>query len=674
MEIQASYLAKCLCATTLEGENLLKIFMAEQMGFCYGVKRAVALSVNSGGGNTLGPLIHNPQMVEHLKAQGVGVIDHLDEHRQGAVIFRSHGEGPAVYQEAAKRALPVIDATCPHVKKAQQAAKALSESGRQVIILGEKTHPEVKSILAWAGDSARVVETAAEILALPHIPRLGVVVQTTFSRQLFDELIVLLQSKTDDIQVERTICTATDQRQQAAIDLAKRCNVIVVVGGKNSSNTTRLALVCEQAGARVYHIETAAELRPEWFQGAESAGITAGASTPDWIIEEVYHTMEEMNMENQETVKLEPGMLVRGKIAAVHKDAAFVDIGYKSEGVITLSELAYPAPEQASDAVAVGDEVDVLVLDADNAEGSVILSKVKADKVVAWDKLQAALDNKQAVEAKVTAVVKGGLSVAVFGVRGFVPASQVDLYRVEDLAGFIGQALQLLPIEVEAEKQRVVLSRRQLLAAEQAKQEEQLYAKLAEGQIVRGIVRRLVDFGAFVDIGGIDALVHVSDMAWQRVSSPSEVLKVGDEIEAMIVKLDPAKRKIGLSLKQVQPDPWVAAAANMKVGSVLKGRVSKIAKFGAFIQLQQGIEGLVHLSELADHRIGTADEVVQPGQDVMVKVLGVDTKQKRISLSIAQAQQDAERAEYKGYLNQQSGLGVTLGDKLGDKLSQLFKK
>lgn len=384
--------------------------------------------------------------------------------------------------------------------------------------------------------------------------------------------------------------------------------------------------------------------------------------------------MEEMNMENQETVKLETGMLVKGKIVAVSNDVAFVDIGYKSEGVITLSELAYPTPAQAADVVNVGDEVDVLVLDADNAEGSVILSKIKADKLVAWDKLQAALDSKQAVEAKVTTVVKGGLSVAVFGVRGFVPASQVDLHRVEDLASFVGQTLQLLPLEVEADKQRVVLSRRQLLAAEQAKQEEQLYAKLAEGQIVHGIVRRLVNFGAFVDIGGIDALIHISDMSWQRVNSPSEVLAVGDEVEAMIIKLDSEKRKVGLSLKQVQPDPWVAAVADIKVGSVLKGRVTKTAKFGAFVQLPPGIEGLVHLSELADHRIGNADEVVQSGQEVMVKVLGVDTKQKRISLSIAQAQQDAERAEYKGYLNQQSSLGVTLGDKLGDKLSQLFKK
>jgi 4-hydroxy-3-methylbut-2-enyl diphosphate reductase len=644
------------------------------MGFCYGVKRAVELAVNSGGGVTLGPLIHNPQMVSHLAGQGVGVVNDLEEAAAGTVIIRSHGEGPAVYEQAQAKQLNLIDATCPHVKKAQQAACSLTKAGRQVVILGEKNHPEVKSILAWAGNDAVVVETADEVLALPWMDRLGVVVQTTFSRSLFEKLVGLLHNKTDDLIVERTICTATDQRQQSAIELAKQSEVMVVVGGKNSGNTARLASVCEQAGARVYHIETAAELRPEWFQAVKTAGITAGASTPDWIIEEVYHTMEEMNMENQESVKLETGMIVKGKIAAVRKDAAFVDIGYKSEGIITLSELAYPAPEQASDAVSVGDEVDVLVLDADNAEGSVILSKVKADKVVAWDKLQSALESKQPVEAKVTAVVKGGLSIAVFGVRGFVPASQTALHRVDDLNSFVGQTLEFLPIEVEAEKQRVVLSRRQLLEAEQAKQEAALYANLAEGQIVRGVVRRLVDFGAFVDIGGLDALIHISDMSWQRVNSPSEVLQVGDEIEAMIVKLDPAKKKVGLSLKQVQKDPWLAAAAELKVGSVLKGRITKTAKFGAFVQIQQGVEGLVHLSELADHRVASADDVVKPGQEVMVKVLSIDSNQKRISLSIAQAQQDAERAEYTGYLSQQNNLGVTLGDKLGDKLSQLFKK
>jgi 4-hydroxy-3-methylbut-2-enyl diphosphate reductase len=445
---------------------------------------------------------------------------------------------------------------------------------------------------------------------------------------------------------------------------------MVVAGGKNSGNTRRLAEVCREAGACVYHIETAAELRPEWFAGVKTAGITAGASTPDWIIEEGYHTMQEMNMENQETVTLETGMIVKGKIVAVRKDAAFVDIGYKSEGVITLAELAYPAPEQASDAISEGQEVDVLVLDADNAEGNVILSKVRADKAVAWDKLQAALDARQPVEGRVTAVVKGGLAIAVFGVRGFVPASQSDLHRVEDLNVFVGQTLQFVPIEVDAAKQRAVLSRRVLLEAEQAKQEAALFAKLAEGQIVRGVVRRLAGFGAFVDIGGIDALIHISDMSWQRINSPDEILKVGDQVEAMVVKIDPQNRKVGLSLKQVQQDPWQTAAAELAEGSIINGRVTKTAKFGAFVQIRQGVEGLVHLSELADHRVSSAEDVVKPGQEVMVKILAIDTKQKRISLSLAQAQQETERAEFKQYLQQPSGLGVTLGDKLG----HLFKK
>ena len=648
----------------------MEIFLAQHMGFCYGVKRAVELAVNSGGGSTLGPLIHNPQMVSRLAEQGVGVVNSLSEIDSGTVIIRSHGEGPDIYEAASAKHLQVIDATCPHVTKAQRAAKRLAEEGRQIIILGEKNHPEVKSILAWAGNGAVAVETAAEIDALSYIPRLGVVVQTTFSTSLFEELIALLREKTDDLVVERTICNATDQRQQAAVDLAKKCQVMVVVGGRNSGNTRRLAEVCREVGACVYHIETAAELRPDWFAGIKTAGITAGASTPDWIIEEVYHTMQEMNMENQETVTLETGMIVKGKIVAVRKDAVFVDIGYKSEGIITLAELAYPAPEQASDVVSEGQEVDVLVLDADNAEGNVVLSKVRADKAVAWEKLQAALDAKQSVDAKVTAVVKGGLTVAVFGVRGFVPASQADLHRVEDLNAFVGQTWQLLPIEIDAAKQRVVLSRRVLLEAEQEKQQAALFAKFAEGQVVSGVVRRLASFGAFVDVGGIDALIHISDMSWQRVSSPEEILKVGDQVEAMVIKLDPQNRKIGLSLKKVQQDPWQTAAAELTEGSIVKGRVVKTAKFGAFVQLKDGVEGLVHLSELADHRVNNADDVVTPGQEVMVKVLGIDTKQKRISLSLAQAQQEAERAEFKQYLQHTSSLGVTLGDKLG----HLFKK
>ncbi len=547
----------------------------------------------------------------------------------------------------------------------------MRESGYRVIVVGERGHPEVRSIVAWAGEEAAIVENADEAAELPATPRLGIVAQTTFPPGKFDEIVAILNTKAADIRVDRTICAATELRQQAAVDLAARVGVMVVVGGRGSANTTRLAQLCREAGSRVYHIETAAELDREWFKDAAAAGITAGASTPDWIIEEVYRKMQEFNQEmEQEIGQVEKGSVIKGKVVRVRDDEVFVDIGYKAEGVVPLAELAYHQPAKADEVVKEGDEIDVYVIDADSSEGVIKLSKVRADNIIAWDKLAAAKEASQTVEGKVTEAVKGGLSVSVFGVRGFVPASQADLRFVEDLKVFVGQTFTLLPIEVDTDKKRVVLSRRAVLEEERRRREEEIFARLQVGQTVHGTVRRLADFGAFVDIGGVDGLVHISDISWHRVKTPAEVVNVGDEVDVVILKLDPQTRRISLSLKAVQRDPWLDVADSLKVGAVMTGKVTKTSKFGAFVEIAPGVEGLVHISELDDRRVEKAEEVVTAGQEVNVKVLGVDKKSKRISLSIAKAKQDSERAEFSHYLQDNKGLGFTIGDKLG----HLFKR
>jgi small subunit ribosomal protein S1 len=656
----------------------VKILLAEHRGFCYGVERAVSMArecaARPGKAATLGPIIHNPQMVAHLAAQGVATVDSLDAIQGDTVIIRSHGAPPQTYRQAADKNLILVDATCPHVKKAQTAAHALREDGYRVIVVGERGHPEVQSIVAWAGDDAAVVETTAEAAALPDMPRLGIVSQTTFPAGRFADIVAVLNTKAPDVRVNRTICTATEMRQKAAVDLAARVDIMIVVGGLNSANTTRLAQLCREAGCRVHHIETAAELDREWFKGAEAAGITAGASTPDWVIEEVYQKMQEIDQEQameQELNQIEKGSIVKGKVVRVRDDEVFVDIGYKAEGVIPLAELAYPQPAAAGEAVKEGDEIDVYVLNTDSSEGTVKLSKVRADGIIAWDKLENAMNARQPVEGKVTEAVKGGLSVAVFGVRGFIPASQADVRFVEDLSVFAGQTLTILPIEVDRDKKRVVLSRRAILEEERRRREEEIFARLQPGQTVHGTVRRLADFGAFVDIGGVDGLVHVSDLSWHRVKTPADVVSVGDEIDVVILKLDPQTRKISLSLKATQRDPWFDVADSLTVGAIIPGKVTKTSKFGAFVEIGQGVEGLVHISELDDRRVEKAEEVVTAGQEVNVKILGVDKKTKRISLSIAQAKQERDRAEFSSYIqNSGQGLGFTIGDKLG----HLFKR
>ncbi|HWR45271.1 bifunctional 4-hydroxy-3-methylbut-2-enyl diphosphate reductase/30S ribosomal protein S1 [Sporomusa sp.] len=651
----------------------MKIYLAEHRGFCYGVKRAIDIALNAADTNcpvhTLGPIIHNPQMVSYLKEQGIGAADRLEEISTGKVIIRSHGVGPEIYRQAEVKQLDVVDATCPHVKKAQQAAYALLTAGYQVVIVGERHHPEVQSILAWTSHEADVVETPSEAEALPFHSRLGVVAQTTFAAEDFEAIVTVLRFKCEELKIERTICTATDLRQQAAVDLAKKVDIMIVVGGKNSANTTRLASVCRDAGSQAYHIESANELKPEWFAGVQTVGMTAGASTPDWVIEEVYRKMEEMNI--TDVVKLDVGSIVKGTIVGVRHDEVFVDIGYKAEGVIPLSELAYPAPQTAADAVSVGQVIEVLVLDADSADGQVKLSKVQADKLTAWDKLEQAFTAKQPVDAKITEVVKGGVVAAVFGVRGFIPASQVDIRFVETLEPFVGQTVQAVPIEIDREKQKAVLSRRQLLSLEKEVKEKELFAKLAVGQTITGKVSRLANFGAFVDIGGIDGLVHISDLSWQRVKTPQEVVNVGDEVTVVVLKVDTEAKKLSLSLKDVERDPWYTDVDTLTIGSIVSGAVSKIAKFGAFVEIKKGIEGLVHISEMAERRVANPEEVVATGQQVAVKILSIDKENKRVGLSMVQAEQDKERAEFSDYLTTQApSSGVTLGDKFG----HLFKR
>ncbi|MBC8014703.1 MAG: bifunctional 4-hydroxy-3-methylbut-2-enyl diphosphate reductase/30S ribosomal protein S1 [Sporomusaceae bacterium] len=654
----------------------MKIIAAEYSGFCYGVKRAVAMAEECigkpGAIQTLGPIIHNPQMVKRLADKGIGVADDLSQiSNDSTVIIRSHGVGPEVYEQAQAKNLQVIDATCPHVKKAQQAANQLLKDGYTVVVVGEKHHPEVKSIVEWSNGTALVVETVAEAMNLPAAARLGVVAQTTFVGDVFQAILDVLQNKCQELKVSRTICTATELRQQSALELSSKVDVMIVVGGKNSANTTRLRQLCSDAGSLVYHIETAQELKLKDFEGVETVGITAGASTPDWIIEEVYQKVQEFEQILGDGIKkLEQDSIIQGTIVGVRQGEVFVDIGYKAEGIISLAELAYPVPENAADVVREGQIIDVYVLDTDTHDGVIQLSKVKADQIVAWDKLESALNNEQTVEGKVVEAVKGGLKVAIFGINGFIPASMVDLHFIEDLSPFINQTVTLMPIEVDRAKKRVVLSRRVLLEKERQRLEKETFANLAVGQSLTGTVKRIVDFGAFVDIGGIDGLVHISDLSWHRVKTPHEIVSIGEEVKVVVLKIDAAQKRVSLSLKQTGNDPWLDVVEQFSMNQIVTAKISKITTFGAFAELVPGVEGLIHVSEMSDQRVQKVEEIVSVGQQVTVKIVDINKENKRIALSISKAKEDAERAEYGDYLGTQQTTGLTLGD----KFAHLFKK
>lgn len=653
----------------------MKVILAKYHGFCYGVKRAIKMAQGSADGKgvaaTLGPIIHNPQMVQRLAQEGISMVESLSEMEEGTIIIRSHGVGPEIYEQAKNAGLEIVDATCPHVKKAQMAAQALSAEGYQVVIIGERHHPEVKSIFEWSDKKAMITETVEEAEKLPFLMQLGIVAQTTFSGKEFKKIVAVLLDKSNNIKVKRTICTATEQRQAAAIALASDVDLMLVIGGKNSANTTRLAELCQHAGCRTYHIETAAELEKLWFIGAQSVGITAGASTPDWIIEEVRKIVEDMESLLEGTMKrVAVGDIVKGKVVGIHKNEVFVDIGYKGEGIITLQELAQPAPENITDIVKVDDEIDVYVLSTGGEKG-LLLSKVKVDRVLAWEKAQNAVEEKQIVHATVTEAVKGGLVASVFGLRGFIPASQVALRFVEDLSVYVGESFDFLPIEIDRGKKRLVLSRKAVLEQEREKNEQEVFAKLQVNEILPGTVKRLADFGAFVDIGGIDGLVHISDMAWERVKNPKDVVSVGDSVSVLVKSFDPVKKRISLSLRDVTRDPWLDKVDMLKEGGYAVGKVVKIADFGAFLALENGVDGLVRLPELTEKKLAKVEDCVKLGDTLKVKVLQIDRKEKRVALSLLKAQQDTEKAEYNQYMD---GREAEKSDTLGDQFGHLFKE
>ena len=742
----------------------MEVVLAKRAGFCFGVNRALEITLATIANQddrvyTMGPLIHNQQVQAELAKKGIKEIDDLTEVETGALIIRSHGVGPEVLRQAEVKGLNVIDATCPFVRKIHIYAGELVSDGYSVVIVGDKWHPEVRGIIGWANNQALVAENALEARSLPITGKVGVIAQTTQEQTNFLSTVQALKNKGLEIKVYNTICHATTERQQAALELAGQVEVMIVAGGYNSSNTRKLVDICRSFGKTTYHVETADDLNPVWFRGVSKTGLTAGASTPDWIIEEVRGRMSDIdemanneeivngetipseeareevsvegaenNAEGQEfsednaesqpegapdggvvaaeaggeeaeetedALNAEEGMadtievksprqgeIIKGKVVLVSPDEVMVDVGAKSEGVIPLRELSCCDVSSPQDIVKVGDEIEVCVIKEDDNEGKLILSKEKADAERAWDNLDSALNSEETVTGVVREVVKGGLLVDV-GARAFLPASLVERGYVEDLSVYLGQEITSKVIEINRSRKKIILSRKAVLEKEYAVMREEMLDNLEEGQVVNGTVRRLTQFGAFVDIGGVDGLLHISEMSWYRISHPSEIVKVGDEIDVKVLRVDRDNEKISLGLKQVLPNPWDTVDVNYPIGDIITAKVVRLAPFGAFVQLEPGVEGLVHISHLADRHVAKPDEVVTEGEEVSVKVLSVDKNEKRVRLSIREVvkeraqQEEHENTDY-GYqedsqVQGDSGESFTLGEMAGN-LGEMFGK
>ncbi len=658
--------------------------IAPHAGFCFGVKMAIQKGeelVKSGHVPiaTLGPLIHNPQEVKRLESLGIYAKDSFEEIDEKIVLIRTHGVAPSVYEEAEKRGLELYDCTCPFVNKVQKIAHEHSQNGYLVLILGNRNHPEVQGILGWAGNKGIAFQEITELkeAALKGC-KVCLVAQTTENPERFARAVQALeQYELEELAVFNTICSATRERQSAALELARTVDLMLVVGGLNSANTQKLANICRQNGCRTEHIESADEIDLHWFDDVKNVGITAGASTPDWIIREVTLEMEElMTMEQgleSYGVLGEVGRhdIVTGTVVKVSDDEVLVDIGGKSEGIVPVRELSFTKNVKPEEVVKVGDEIRVMVIKEDS-EGNIMLSKKRVDQADAMEKLETIYKENQTIEAPVVDVVKGGVIVDI-GTRGFVPASRLDIKFIQDIKSFVGQTLQFKIIKFEPEARKIVLSRREILEEEEKARKEQVWNSIEEGQTRKGVVRRLAAFGAFVDLGGVDGLLHVSEMGWGRVKNPADVVKEGQEIEVYILKVDKEKEKISLGLKQLIPNPWDSAAEKYAVDTIVTGKVVRIVPFGAFVMLEDGVDGLVHISQISWERVEKVEDALQIGQEVNAKILELDVENQKISLSIKQTTERpakeapaAAAAEEKEPEEEipvvQEAMGSTIGD------------
>ncbi len=625
--------------------------LASHAGFCFGVRRAVGTAEKAAPAVTLGPIIHSPQVVERLRRMGIVPVDALEEIPDGVrAVIRSHGVDRATYDALARKGCEVVDATCPFVARIHDMAREASRAGIPLVVVGEAEHPEVRGILGWTDGEKYAVLSREDVERLPHLSKALVVSQTTMVEEKFRELCSALAGKIDRPDVRATICPATRDRQNECVEIARKADVMIVIGGRESSNSRKLYRLAARFCPRTFFIESAAELSGVRAAPSDVIGITAGASTPDCIIKEVVARMNDiekkapieetqdpsvMSMEDVDKtlVQLRPGQIVTGQVVQISDDEVCVNVGYKADGLIKKSDLS-------STDVKIGDEIEVEVVKVNDGEGNVLLSQKNIINRKAWEDICAKEEAGEFVEGIGKEAVKGGLLADVEGVRTFIPASQLSLRYVEKIDEFVGQPMKLKIIEIDKAKKRIVASRKAVLMAEEAEKKKHIWETLEVGSIVKGTVRRLADFGAFVDIGGVDGLVHVTDLSWGRVKHPSDVVSVGQEIDVKILNVDPERERISLSYKQTQPRPWTVAADKYPVGSVVEGKVVRITTFGAFVELEPGLDGLVHISQCALTRIAKVEDAVNVGDIVRVKVLDVNTEAKRISLSIREVLED----------------------------------
>ena len=641
-----------------------KIILAKSAGFCYGVRRAVELAQQQADEGAscvmLGSIIHNRHVVEHFSMQGLQQINTPQEAPAGSgVLIRSHGEAKAVYDQLEAQGNPILDATCPNVSRIHALVKEAEQKGRAAVIIGAPNHPEVRAIAGWCDHP--VVLDGADSLAdwLEKNPKyrdvpLTFVSQTTSTREIWENSVNYAKKVCTNLEIFDTICNATFKRQSEAQKLASECDAMVVIGDRASSNTRHLVELCRQCCPLVFWVEHADELELDELRQVACVGITAGASTPGWIIKEVYDKMSEEILEIEESFAemleksiktLNTGEKATGVVVNITPTEIQVDLGTKHAGYIPVSEYSDDPTVKVEDCVKVGDTIDAMVMRVNDGEGVVTLSKKRLDANKNWEEIETAKDEKTTVEGLVVEENKGGVVVNVKGIRVFVPASQTGLRRNEPMAQLVKTTVRLRITEVNRSRRRVVGSIRDVAKEEKAAAAAAIWNDIEVGKHYTGTVKSLTSYGAFVDIGGVDGMVHISELSWSRIKHPSEVVSVGDTVEVYVIKADAEKKKISLGMKNPNENPWETFLSKYEVGDVAEVKIVKLMSFGAFAEVVPGVDGLIHISQIADHRVEKPEDELAEGQMVEVKITEINTETQKISLSRRAVLRGADEAE-----------------------------
>lgn len=652
---------------------MAEVTVAKSAGFCFGVDRAVKMVYGELEKNTkvatLGPIIHNQDVVKDMEKKGTRIVSSVEElEPDETVVIRSHGVGRRIYEKIAEKGNRMLDATCPFVSRIHKIVAEKTAEGYFILIAGDESHPEVQGIVGHCDENYLVFKDKIELNAFFEKnykkikKKLAIVAQTTYNIIVWEDCLKVIPENDPDIVIFDTICNATDTRQSDARELACRSDLMIVVGGRHSSNTVKLFEVCSKY-CKTYHIENVDELFTIQLPNAEKIGITAGASTPAYIIKEVQTTMsenvniqdEEINFEealDQSFKKIHTGEKVIGTVVAVNNTEAIVDLGTKHTGYVALDDLTDDSTKKPADIVSVGDQIELIVIKVNDQEGTATLSKRKVDEALGFEKIIAAKEENTILEGTIQHVVNKGVTLTLFGVRIFIPASQTGLPRGAELDSLLKQKVQFRIIEVTEGRRRAVGSIKSVLDEQKEAAKAKFWENAKVGDVYTGTVKSITNFGAFVDLGGIDGMVHISELSWKRIKHPSEVVSVGDVLEVYIKDLDKEANRISLGYKKTEDNPWEIFKAKYSVGDVVKATIVSITSFGAFAQIIDGVDGLIHISQIADKKVENVKDILSVGQEVDVKIIDIDTEAKRISISIrallepaddeAEAEEDAE--------------------------------